>query len=140
MKKLEYLGFNNQTCECEYEITTINGECILVIKQTSNSTTSITNVIGTIVSKILASDLFGKNPENIRVFEYYPPSGSPIQVWNEVKFNNTYEMHPNLSFIDKLKQLLVTRKKANCWAVDDPVWSLLWDENLKSQLNIEAIN
>ena len=127
-------------CECEYGITTINGECVLVIKQTSNSTTSITNVFETIVSKILASDLFGKNPENIRIFEYYPPSLAPIQVWQEVKFKNAYEIHPNMSLIDKLKQLLVTRKNASCWAVDSPVWSLIWDENLKSQLNFEAIN
>lgn len=93
----------------------------------------------------MASDLFGKNPEIIRIFEYYPSSLAPIQVWQEVKFKkvkfkNAYKILPNMSLIDKLKQLLAISKNASCWAVANPVWSLIWDENLKSQLNIEAIN
>ena len=88
----------------------------------------------------MASDLFGKNPENIRIFEYYPSSLAPIQVWQEVKFKNAYKILPNMSLIDKLKQLLAISKNASCWALANPVWSLIWDENLKSQLNIEAIN
>lgn len=134
MKKLEYLGFTNKLCECEYGISTINGENILIIKQTLNSKTSITNVIETIVSNILAKDLFGKNPENIRIFEHYPATLDNPQVWQEVKFKKTYEMYPDMSFIDKLKQLLLVQGKERYWAVDDPDWSSVSDRKLMSQL------
>lgn len=130
----------DQTCECEYQITTFNNDNILVIKQTHNSTTSITNKIETIVSKILTSDLSGKHPDNIRIFEYYPLCLNPLEQWQEVKFKNAYEIDSNISLIDTFKQLFVRRQKATNWAVCDPVWSLVLNENLKSKLNILTIN
>ena len=41
MKKLGYIGFSGKNCVCEYLVKELNSEFILVIKQTSSSTTSI---------------------------------------------------------------------------------------------------
>jgi hypothetical protein len=106
MKKLHYIGFSNQVCSCGYKTVTIDGRLCLIIQQTQDSTTSITNTIETLVSQILATDLLGTDPAELRVFEHYPANMKPIVEWQEVTFEEKHKRKPRRTIVQALVDLV----------------------------------
>jgi len=99
-----YIGFNNQLCTCGYVIGNIDGIPVLVVVQFKESTTSITNMIETIVSQLLASALLGVNAHQLRVFEFYSPSMNPLIVWQEVKFGEVALRKPRKTIVESISE------------------------------------
>lgn len=54
MQTTNYIGFGNLVCQCGYVTGNINGDEVLILKQTNGSKTTITNVVENIVSGLLA--------------------------------------------------------------------------------------
>lgn len=120
MKKLHYIGFSNQVCSCRYKTVTIDGRLCLVIQQTEDSTTSITNTIETLVSQILATDLLGMDPTDLRVFEHYPASLKPIVEWQEVTFEGNQKRKPRRTIVQALMELVSPTEQP--YVVWNPNW------------------
>ena len=121
MKTVHYIGFDNRICSCEYATGTIDGRPCLVVKQTSNSTTSITNKIEDIVSQLLATDLFGIDATQLRVFEFYPPELNPLAVWHEVGFEGVQKRNPRKTIVQKLVELVSPTEQP--YVVWNPGWN-----------------
>lgn len=120
MKKMHYIGFLNQVCSCGYKTVTIDGRLCLIVQQTPDSTTSITNTIETIVSQILATDLLGTDPAELRVFEHYPASMKPIVEWQEVTFEGKDKRKPRRTIVQALMELVSPSQQP--YVVWNPDW------------------
>lgn len=121
MQVTNYIGFNNQVCQCEFVSGTVNGVEVLVLKQTANSKTSITNMIENIVSGLLASDLNDIDATNLRVFEFYPPGIAPQVSWQEVTFGGVARRSPRKTILQRLVEFV--RPTEQPFVVWNPAWS-----------------
>lgn len=131
MQATNYIGFNNQVCQCEFATGTVSGEEVLVLKQTANSTTSITNVVENIVSGLLVGPLYGKDATKLRVFEFYSPTLKPLVVWQEVTFAGVAKREPRRTIVQKLGEFIrPTEQPYVVWA---PQWGAVLP-SLEAQL------
>lgn len=123
MKTLSYPGFTNKPCSCQYAIGALNGKPAVVFVQGPLSQTSITNQIEAIVSKLLAADLRGTRPDDVRFFEYYSPQLQPLRVWQEVTFEKQTQLKSRASLFTKLLEAIREEKDPGAfWRVDSPQW------------------
>lgn len=121
MQVTNYIGFNNQVCQCEFVSGTVNGDEVLVLKQTANSKTSITNMVENIVSGLLAGDLNGIDATKLRVFEFYSPSVTPLVSWQEVTFAGVARRSPRKTILQRLVEFV--RPTEQPFVVWHPAWS-----------------
>lgn len=126
LKKQKYIGFNNDVCECEYLVGTVGNDQVLIIKQLDLQYTSITNCIETIVSSLLAGDLFGSDPASMRIFEFYPKSLEPLIGWQAVHFGDSGKRQPRMSFLEKIKDYFSPTEQP--YYVDKPSWNPITPE------------
>lgn len=122
MKVLEYVGFSNNVCKCQYAIGEEGGKTVVVFVQGPLTFTSITNMIEVLASRILCSDLAGTDPATVRFFEYYPPALKPLRVWQEVSFEEHNEVREEKGLVAKLLQVVTGPGEVKAWTVDKPVW------------------
>ena len=121
MQTVNYIGINNQVCQCEFVTGTVNGGEVLVLKQTPNSTTSITNMVESIVSALLSGPLNNMDATKLRVFEFYSPSIKPLIVWQEVVFSGVAKREPRRTILEKLVEFIrPTEQPYVVWA---PQWA-----------------
>lgn len=128
MKTLQYYGFTNKLCACDYLVAELDGQSVVVFKNGPLTQTSITNMIEVLASKVLANDLQGVDPHQVRFFEYYPPELQPLRVWQEVKFEEAYPLTVKTGLLTKLLQAVFPDESKPVWAVDVPVWQSVGDE------------
>lgn len=122
MKKLNYNGFGNAQSSCEYGIGQIGDQTALVFYAPKLHGTSITNMIETLTTHVLSSDLQGQDPRTVRVFEHYDPSINPLVEWQEVTFKDIGKVNPRTSVLQKMLALVVPSNKPPEWYVDGPSW------------------
>lgn len=122
MKKLPYNGFSNTSSACEYGIGDIGGKTAIVFLQTTSGGTSITNMIEALTMHVLATDLKGVAPNQVRVFEHYAPSLKPLHEWQEVSFEDIGEIQEEKSIARKLIELVVPSNEPRNWYVNGPSW------------------
>lgn len=121
MKTLHYQGFS-KPCTCQYDIVDVNGKSCVLLVQGPLINTSITNMVEVLVSRILCHDLAGTNPSDIRVFEYYSPSLKPLRVWQEVFFEEHFQIKEDRGLLAKLLEAVVGTSETPTWGVDKPSW------------------
>jgi hypothetical protein len=102
MQTINYIGFGNLVCQCDYVTGNINGNEVLILKQTNGSKTTITNVVENIMSGLLAGPLSNVDATKLRVFEFYSPSLRPSVVWQEVNFAGAARRSPRRSIIQQV--------------------------------------
>lgn len=122
MKKLNYSGFGGIPSMCEYGIGSIGGKKAVVFLQTTSGGTSITNVIEVLTMHVLATDLPGVDPSQVRVFEHYAPTLKPLFEWKEVLFSDVGEIQDEKNIARKLIELVVPSGAPKKWYVDGPSW------------------
>lgn len=120
MKTHQYIGFNNNLCTCGYVYREIDGVPHLVLKQLPGSTTSITNLVETIVSQLLAHDIFGVDATKLRVFEFYPASMTPLVEWQEVKFKHVAKRQPRKTIAQSIVEFFQPTEQP--FVVWNPEW------------------
>lgn len=131
MQPTSYIGFSNQVCQCEYVDGKVNGEHVLILKQTANSKTSITNMVEHIVSGLLAGPLNSVDARKLRVFEFYSPSLAPLVSWQEVTFSGVERRSPRKTIIQQLIEYV--RPTEQPFVVWQPAWNPV-SQQLQSQL------
>ncbi|ENM3816593.1 hypothetical protein EFU53_000397 [Vibrio cholerae] len=131
MNTLKFSGFSNIPSECEYGIGEIGDKIAIVFYQRELIGTSITNMIEHLTIHVLATELQGKSPENIRVFEHYNPELNPIIEWQEVQFSRSGVVDERKSIITKLIELVFPSGNPSKYYVDSPVWSRVSDEDIQ---------
>lgn len=120
MKIHNYIGFDGNLCTCGYVYRDIDGVPHLVLKQLPGSTTSITNLVETIVSQLLAHDIFGVDATKLRVFEFYPASMTPLVEWQEVKFEHVAKRQPRKTIVQSIVEIFKPTEQP--FVVWNPEW------------------
>jgi hypothetical protein len=96
------------------------------------STTSITNLVGTIVTQLLARDLFGTDATKMRVFEFYPQSMVPLASWQEVTFK-VAQRKPRRTIVESIIEMFkATEQPCVVW---DPECNAI-TESQKQKLSV----
>ena len=119
MKTHSYIGFNGNLCTCGYALNDIDSVPHLVLKQLQGSSTSITNLVETIVTQLLAGDLFGVDARRLRVFEFYPASMKPVVSWQEVSFQ-VAKREPRITIAESIIELFKASEQP--YVVWKPEW------------------
>ncbi len=122
MKKLHYNGFNNCESSCHYVISEIDDKQALVFYTDRILGTSVTNLIEEVTAQVLASDLPGVSPEEVRVFEHYNPQLAPIWEWMEVTFESFSGGRQKEGLIKKIKNKIFSIQADERYYVYNPNW------------------
>lgn len=130
MRTLEFNGFSNTPSSCEYGIGEVEGKAAILFYQRELSGTSITNMIEHLTVHVLAEDLPGILPENVRVFEHYNPKLNPIYEWAEVRFSESGKIDEGKSILKKLLELVFPSGKPPKYFVDSPQWLKVSEQNI----------
>lgn len=130
MKTLNFHGFSNAPSSCQYGIGEIGDKVAILFYQKELIGTSITNMIEHLAIHILAKELPGTSPENIRVFEHYNPDLSPIYEWAEVRFSNSGEIDEGKSILKKLVELVFPSGNPPRYYVDSPEWGNVSEQDI----------
>ena len=131
MKKLSYEGFHNCKSSCYYAISEIDDKKVLIFYTDIIRGTSVTNLIEDITAQVLASDLPGVSPEDVRVFEHYNPQLTPIWEWMEVTFERFSGGKKKLGFIKKIKNKLLSIHEDERYYVFNPHWKPVSSTDIK---------
>lgn len=137
MKNLNFHGFSNTPSSCQYGIGEIGGKVAILFYQKELIGTSITNMIEHLVIHILAKELPGTSPENIRVFEHYNPDLNPIYEWSEVRFSKSGEIDEGKSILNKLVELVFPSKNPPRYYVDSPEWRNVSEQDIAQLSKID---
>jgi hypothetical protein len=122
LKPLRYDGFVEPST-CHYAIGELDGKPAVVFVQGPLSNTGITNVIEVLASRVLAAELAGRQPADVRFFEHYPPALNPIREWQEVTFKEVHPVPaPADGWIARLRALVAGERSPRSWAVAKPQW------------------
>jgi hypothetical protein len=130
MKTLNFHGFSNAPSSCQYGIGEIGDKVAILFYQKELIGTSITNMIEHLAIHILAKELPGTSPENIRVFEHYNPDLNPIYEWAEVRFSNSGEIDEGKSILKKLVELVFPSGNPPRYYVDSPEWGNVSEQDI----------
>ena len=122
MKTLHYEGFTGKPCSCEYAIGRLGEKTVVVFVQGPLNQTSMTNLIEVLASKVLCTDLTGRQPAQVRFFEHYPPSLRPIVAWQEVTFLTSSLLPKPGGLMAKFLGLLAGESAPDSWVVVVPAW------------------
>lgn len=122
MKNLNYNGFDNIPSSCEYGIGSIGSKKAVVFLQTKSGGTSISNMIEVLTMHVLATDLPGVDPNQVRVFEHYAPTLKPLVEWQEVLFSDMGEIQEKNNIARNLIELVMSSGAPKKWYVDGPLW------------------
>lgn len=136
MKTLKFYGFSNTPSSCEYGIGEIDGKVAILFHQRELSGTSITNMIEHLTIHVLAEELSGTLPEDIRVFEHYNPKLNPIYEWAEVVFSETGKIDEGKSILKNLVDLVFPSGTPPKYYVDSPKWLKVSEQNIVLLSNI----
>jgi len=128
---LNFNGFGNAPSSCEYGIGEIDGSIAIVFYQNALIGTSITNMIEHLTIHVLANNLPGTPPENVRVFEHYNPELRPMIEWQEVSFGSSGEIDEGRSVIRKLIELVIPSTDSPKYYVDAPIWNPVTNESIE---------
>jgi hypothetical protein len=128
MKILNFKGFSNVPSSCEYTIGELEARTAIVFYQKEFSGTSISNMIESLTMHVLAHELPGTPPDNVRVFQHINPELKPALEWQEVQFGSTGPITEDTSIIRGLIDIIVQSDSNPEYFVDDPVWSSVTEE------------
>ncbi|MFB2638263.1 hypothetical protein ACE02P_09570 [Shewanella bicestrii] len=137
MRTLNFYGFSNTPSSCEYEIGEIEDKVAILFYQKELAGTSITNMIEHLTIHVLAEDLPGTPPENIRVFEHYNPELNPIYEWAEVRFSDSGKIDEGKSILKKIVELVFPSGAPPRYYVDSPEWLKVSEQNIALLSNID---
>ena len=137
MRTLEFNGFSNIPSSCEYEIGEIGDKVAILFYQRELRGTSITNMIEHLTIHVLAEDLPGTSPEDVRVFEHYNSDLNPVYEWAEVRFSDSGKIDEGKSILKKLVGIIFPSGKPPRYYVDSPEWIKVSEQNIALLSNIE---
>lgn len=137
MPVLNFNGFSNTPSSCEYGIGEIGNKTAIVFYQKEPIGTSITNMIEHLTIHVLAEELPGVSPENIRIFEHYNPDLNPIYEWAEVQFSDSGKINEKKSILKKLVELVFPSGTPPKYYVNSPEWLGVSEQNIALLSNID---
>lgn len=131
MIKLDFPGFNNVHSQCEYDVGNVRGKKAIIFYQKTLVGTSITNKIESLTMHVLATELPGIDPKNVRVFEHHNPDLEPIYEWAEVQFSDSGMINENKSIIRKLVEFISPSGVLPKYYVNGPRWSNVLEQDIE---------